>query len=283
MTEVEAVASSQASAGQPTHRRWVGVVLSLLISGAGIFLSGHRSAGVRWFCGLTLLWVAKVVLTPVPAIPSLYCFAALSLILLSSVCWMLIRSYRVVPRLGIRGWVLFLSVFIALEILEFGVSRLCVHPFKMPTGSMETTLLRRDHIFVQTCAYWFSTPQRGDVVVFKTDVLDNRLVPPGQYYVKRVAALPGERVEIKSGRMLINGQPLAGPPPLTGKDFTTPGGGLFASETNSMTLAEGDFFVVGDNSTNSMDSRHFGPVPRKAIYGKATKIYWPFERSGDIR
>lgn len=265
------------------HRRWVGSLLSLLLPGAGIFLAGDRRAGLTWFISLTALWLAEDVLSSLPVIPGLLIFWSLSVGGLALLCWLLVRSYRTVPKLGFRGGLGFLSLVVVVQASEFGLSRLFVRPFSMPTGSMEQTILRADHILVQTCAYWFSKPQRGDVVVFKTDSMDAPALPNGQFYVKRIAALPGEHVEIRSGKLFVDGKAINGPSALTRKDFTTPGGGLFPSETNSLSVASDAFIVVGDNPTNSFDSRHFGPVPLKAIYGKVTKIFWPLDRIGDIR
>ena len=90
-------------------------------------------------------------------------------------------------------------------------------------------------------------------------------------------------MEIRSGKLFADGNAIKELAFLAKIKFTTPGGGLFPSETNSLSLPADAFFVVGDNPTNSFDSRHFGSVPLKAIYGKVTRIYWPFNRIGDIR
>ena len=265
------------------HRRWVGSLLSLLLPGAGIFLARDKRAGLSWFVILTTLWIAKVISASMPIIPDIMVFVGLSVCGLLLSCWMLVRSYRIVPKLGFRGWLVFLSLATAIQVSEHGLAHLFTHPFSLPTGSMETTLLRNDHIFVQTCAYWFSKPQRGDIVVFKTDSVAVPMVPKGQLYLKRIVALPGETIRIDAGQLLIDGKPLDSVANLAGKDFTPPAGGLFSSQTNSMTLAADTYFVVGDNLTNSLDSRHFGAVPLRGIHGKATKIYWPPNRAGDIR
>ncbi len=265
------------------YRRWVGSLLSLLIPGAGIFLAGDKRAGLAWFLVLTALWMAKIVLSSAQMIPGLFAFWALSVCGLMLWCWIVVRSYRAIPKLGFRGWLVFLLLVAGIQVLELRLARLFTNPFSLPTGSMETTLLRDDHILVQTCAYWFSKPQRGDVVVFKTDSVAWPTMPKRGFFVKRIVALPRERIGIETGHLLIDGQPLNGVTGLVGRDFTPPSGGLFISPTNTITLAADTYFVVGDNLTNSLDSRYFGAIPRQSIIGKATKIYWPLSRTGDIQ
>lgn len=265
------------------HRPWVGSLLSLLLSGAGIFLAGDRRTGLKWFFGLTALWLATIIVTPLPGMPVLPVIAALSCCDLALVGWMLVRSYRPVPKLGLMGWVMFFVIAIAVGAAGLVLDRQLMRPFNMPSGSMETTIMPGDHLFAQTCAYWFSQPKRGDVVVFKTDDVASPMVPKGFVYVKRIAALPGERVEVKKGILVVNGNQLENPRTLTGDDFSSTTPCLFNSETNSLVLPADGYFVVGDKHENSLDSRHFGAIPRHSIIGKATKIYWPLSRAGDIK
>jgi len=117
-------------------------------------------------------------------------------------------------------------------------------------------------------------------VVFKTDLVAS--LPAGQFWDKRVAALPGEEVAIQHGRLVVDGKVLAAPAILAGKGFKPPLGGLFPDATNSLVVPNDSFFVVGDNATNSRDSRDFGPIPRRSILGKVTKIYWPPSRIRDV-
>jgi len=138
-------------------------------------------------------------------------------------------------------------------------------------------------LFVQTSAYWFAAPSRGDVVVFRTDMLDSPQVPKGQFYVKRVAALPGEALRIAGGRLLVNERPLQSPAALAGTNLSMPHIAFPPGDTSTYVVPAGSCFVVGDNATNSLDSRSYGPIPRASIIGRATKIYWPLPRAGDIR
>jgi signal peptidase I len=267
---------------RPMHRRWVGSLMSLLLPGAGIFLAGDRRAGLRWFGWLTAMWLALIVVTPLPGIPGPPVFAGLTFCLLAAVCWMLVHSYRPVPKLALMGWIMFIALVFVVGAAELVLEHQLMRPFKMPTRSMETTIMPGDHLFAQTCAYWFSPPRRGDIVVFKTDDLQPANVRPGQFFVKRIAALPGERVEITNGRLLVNRQRIETPAILAGDDFTPTGNGLF-NEADGFVVPAHSYFVIGDNATNSLDSRYFGAIPRRSIIGKATKIYWPLSRAGDLQ
>ena len=267
----------------PTHRRWVGVLLSLLIPSAGIFLAGNRKTALRWFLCLTVLCLVTVALSSLPAIPGLGAFVALASVTAVLTLWMLILSFKPVPKLGVRGWLLLLMLASLLSGLEVPVIHRFTWAFKVPTGSMEPTILPGDHLFVQTSAYWFAAPSRGDVVVFGTDELEASPLPKGQFYMKRVAGLPGEALQISEGRFLVNGRPLDKPALLAGRNFGTFGMPPPGMGSNVWLIPTNSYFVVGDNAANSLDSRFFGPIPRSSIIGRATKIYWPMARAGDIR
>ena len=99
------------------------------------------------------------------------------------------------------------------------------------------------------------------------------------FFVKRLVGLPGERIEIRGGRLFADGRLLdesAGIPPIV---YTSPRMSSVSSET-SYAVPEDGFFFLGDNSAHSFDSRYWGSVPRKNIYGKVSRIYYPLSRIG---
>jgi signal peptidase I len=271
------------NAAAPTYRRWVGVLLSLLIPGAGIFLAGNRKSGLRWFLGLTVLWLVTTALASLPFIPGLTPFVVLAAMVAVLTVWMLVLSFRPVPMLGVRGWLLFLLLTGLLSGAEVLATNRLTLPFKVPSGSMKPTLLPGDRLFVQTSAYWLAAPTRRELVAFRTDALDSPLVPKGLILTKRVAALPGEVVQITGGRLLVNGRPLQDPAVWAVANFDIPGIAFPPGDTNTYVVPAGSYYVVGDNITNSLDSRHYGAVPRQSIIGRATRICWPPARAGDIR
>ncbi|MBU1906363.1 MAG: signal peptidase I [Candidatus Omnitrophica bacterium] len=156
-----------------------------------------------------------------------------------------------------------------------------VQAFKIPTGSMRTTLIEGDIILVNKFIYGVKVPftglrlpalrdpERGDVIVF--------IYPQDRKkdFIKRLIGLPGETVEIKNGSIFINGQPSL--ESIFGTNFYYNYGG-FGREGNKVTVPDDSYFVLGDNSASSKDSRYWGFVPRGDILGKALVIYWPPKR-----
>ena len=102
-------------------------------------------------------------------------------------------------------------------------------------------------------------PRRGDVIVF------NYPLEPERQFVKRIIAEPGDHIAIAGGQVSVNGQPLDEP------YLTLPGAG----DMHPVQLADGEYFVLGDNRPGSRDSRHWGPLPANQIIGKVWAIYWP--------
>jgi len=155
------------------------------------------------------------------------------------------------------------SVAIAV-ILAVIIRVFLFQPFYIPSGSMEPTLTKGDRIIVSKINYRLSSPQRGDVIVFKYPV------NPDKDFIKRVIGLPGETLEIRDNKLYINGefveQPFL-PPYLTYGDF------------GPVTIPEGRYFMMGDNRNNSEDSRFWGTLPSENIIGKTLLIYWPFNRA----
>ena len=267
-----------------THRRWIGSLLSFLLPGSGLFLAGNRKAGWQWFFGLSSLWLVKVVVIPLPAIPNLIAYGSLSFITLALYCVLIARSYLPIPKIGITRWVALLGLALGFALVKGVIAQFFTHPFNMPTGSMIPTVQPGDHLFVQKYAYWLYPPKRGDIIVFRTDELDVPLLPKGYFHVKRIAGLPGETVEIKDGKLLVDGRLIAAPDVLTKDHFTLNTlAHSSGSSTNKASIPSGHYFIVGDNATNSFDGRYFGPIPKASICGKVTKIYWPLKRITDIR
>jgi signal peptidase I len=160
------------------------------------------------------------------------------------------------------------ALVLALIVLTF-IGR----AFEIPSSSMFPTLQIGDRIFVNRFAYKLSVPKRGDVAVFIYPMNEKR------DFVKRIIGLPGETVEIENGHILINGKPANNPSPLTFNTYYNTGG----YGTQQVRVPEGEYFVLGDNSGNSKDSRYWGFVPSENLKGKAFAIYWPPRRIRRLR
>ncbi|MEW5758283.1 MAG: signal peptidase I [Candidatus Omnitrophota bacterium] len=178
----------------------------------------------------------------------------------------------------IRDWVE--SIIIAF-ILAMVVRTFIVQAFKIPTGSMRMTLIEGDHILVNKFIYGaripltdirlpkVREPKRGDVIVF--------LEPEEQkkYFIKRLIGLPGETIEIKDGNIYINGK-IIDNNLINNRYYYNKGD--FGEAGKKITIPSNSYFVLGDNSNSSRDSRYWGFLPKKNLTGQAMLIYWPITR-----
>lgn len=139
-----------------------------------------------------------------------------------------------------------------------------------------------DHIFVNKVKWNFVRPNRGEIMVFKTDGIRHPQIRPNDHYVKRMVGLPGETVGIVTPFLYINGQPITGIGMLdkiqacaTGYNGYIQSGDFMTGGVNAVKLSAEQYFACGDNQRNSLDSRYWGPVPRQNLVGPAFFVYWP--------
>ena len=168
-------------------------------------------------------------------------------------------------RREVRVWArdLLIAIGLALVIIVF-----LYQPVKVEGTSMAPLLSDQERIFINKFVYRFEPIERGDVVVFWYP-LDRT-----KSFIKRVIALPGERVEIRRGVVYVDGQAVQEPyvPPQY-EDL---------SDYGPIRVPPGNYFVMGDHRISSNDSRVFGPVPRRYIYGRAVFAYWPMDHFGSL-
>jgi len=161
--------------------------------------------------------------------------------------------------------------------------RLCgfVRPFSIPTGAMTPAVSAGDHVMMEGMTYIARAPRRGDVVVFRTDGI--AALPPATFYVKRVAGEPGDHLRISEGKLFVNDKQLSLSNSMGEIVYLLPPmAGTLARKTD-LTVPDGSYFVLGDNSTNSLDSRFWGSVPRGNIIGRVSFCYWPPPRIGGVK
>jgi len=154
-----------------------------------------------------------------------------------------------------------------LIIIAFAVAWIIksfiVQPFFIPSGSMEPTFIRGDHVLVNKFIYRFTGPKRGDIIVFKYPL------DPSKDYIKRIAAFEGETIEIKNNVVHINGKEHR-------ETYSTSPAPI--SDYGPYKVEKGKIFVLGDNRNNSADSRSWGTLPVNNIIGKSFVVYWPPNR-----
>ena len=149
-----------------------------------------------------------------------------------------------------------------------------VAPFKIPSGSMRPTLIEGDRILVNKFLYRFREPRRGDIIVFRFP--EN----PKRPFIKRLIAAGPEAVEIRQGQVLISGR-ASDSPILNGLHYHNQG--PFGQEGTPTTVPAETYYVLGDNSSSSHDSRFWGFVPKRLLIGKAVCIFWPPKRLRALR
>ncbi|MBI2049804.1 signal peptidase I [Candidatus Roizmanbacteria bacterium] len=148
-----------------------------------------------------------------------------------------------------------------------------MQPNQVKGASMEPTLLTGDYIFTSKITYKFRPIQRGDIVVFKSPK------NPDIEFIKRVIALPEDKVEIISGEIFVNDQ-IIDENYIAAKTVLWEGG--YIKDGVPMIIPEDHIFVMGDNRPRSSDSREFGPVPIANIIGQVFYRYYPPQKIGGI-
>ena len=165
------------------------------------------------------------------------------------------------------------SILVAI-VLTLIIRTFVVQAFKIPSGSMRPTLLEGDKLFVNKFIYRFEDPKRGDIVVFKYPE------DPKKDFIKRLVALGGETVEIRDGKIYVDGKVLEDEKSF--KKFYYYNHDPFGGPDEKIKVPENSFYVLGDNSANSTDSRFWGFVPKKNMLGKAIFRWWPPKRVGAV-
>ncbi len=172
------------------------------------------------------------------------------------------RAGTILPP-GLWTWVrdLVVSLVIAGVVIVF-----LYQPVKVEGTSMMPRLVDQERIFINKFVYQIEDIGRGDVIVFRYPH------DPTKSYIKRVIGLPGDTVAIEKGEVFINAKKLE-EPYLTDE---------YRDRQNhaAMVVPPDEYYVLGDRRNSSNDSRVWGPVPRKFIYGKAVFVYWPVDRFG---
>ncbi|MDF2924767.1 MAG: sipS [Paenibacillaceae bacterium] len=181
-----------------------------------------------------------------------------------------------VPSVSVKNeaweWTKALLIAATLVIL---IRWLLFAPFIVDGPSMEPNFHTAERLIVNKIIYKFRAPERGEVVVFHA--------PAGVDYIKRVVALPGEKIKVQNNTVYINGVELNEPYIQEAVEAEKARGGKYNRDFQETTVAEGTVFVMGDNRVNSTDSRMIGSVEYDKIVGRADVRFWPLNKLGIIK
>jgi len=187
------------------------------------------------------------------------------------------------PRSSLRSSLEWIAVIGGAVLVALVVKTFLFQAFYIPSPSMSPTLVENDRVLVNKLAYHAHGVHHGDVVVFERPPTE-----PSQDIkdlIKRVIALPGERISIRADRVRINGR-LLEEPYVHGKATTYSNCGLGnvkgIDTPGGLRIPKGTVFVMGDNRTDSHDGRCFGPISQKLIVGRAFLIIWPLSKVGTL-
>lgn len=174
----------------------------------------------------------------------------------------------------------FIPAFVFGALVVLRISGL-VRPCFVPTGGMTPAISAGDHIMTEGMTFLVRKPRRGEIVILRTDGVAS--LPPAQFYVERVAGEPGDHLRISEGRLFINDKQVALSNAVGEIVYDPPPGAEESSLQTDLTVPDDCYFVLGDNSTNSLDSRFWGCVPRGNIVGRVSFCYWPPQRAGGVK
>lgn len=304
----------------PDARRkpWLAMLASLLLPGLGQFYNGELNRAIWLFLTFALLSIPGLALVAL-YLPDGWMVPALVVGLLMTLAiwiygmwqaWHAARAtleYRAKPWQisGVYALIFVLCDLIALPLLTMYVREHQVEPFRIPSHSMEPSVMQGDYIFADkryNCPGCRQGVHRGDIAIFAYP--NDRSVR----YIKRVIALPGDRVEYRNQQISVNGQPLqtslngategtyieqidaqrwqvkqAGSVEPTGPEAGLPPlnrAAVKPATEMSLRVPDGQVFVLGDNRGVSVDSRTFGTVPLQDILGRARQVWFSSDQGG---
>lgn len=187
------------------------------------------------------------------------------------------------PPSGARSLIEWVVVVVGAVLVALLIKTFVMQAFFIPSDSMVPTLRNGDRVLVNKLSYRLHDVNRGDIVVFERPVETKDEIKD---LIKRVIALPGEKVVIADNKVYVDDKAL-NEPYLPAGTTNTPGPGG-ADWTHRCTpedpcvVPRDSVWVMGDNRTNSQDSRYIGPVRQDKIVGRAFAVVWPFDRASGI-
>ncbi len=180
------------------------------------------------------------------------------------------KKQEITPDTSVKGFLLEIAKFTIISIAIVAPIRFFIaQPFIVRGESMDPTFENGQYLIVDEVSYYNNLPERGDVIVFKYPK-DER-----KYFIKRIIGLPGEKIKIIDGKVSVFS--IAYP---EGKVLDEPYIQDLSFENTSASLGTDEYFAMGDNRSNSLDSRIWGPLPKKNIIGRVLVRLFPFQEIG---
>lgn len=180
------------------------------------------------------------------------------------------QDFTETQSVGSFVWDLVKVLIIALVIIV-PIRYYVAQPFIVSSISMQPTLYEGQYLIVDELSYHLRVPVRGEIIVFKYPK------DTSQYFIKRLIGLPGEKIEIRDNHFVVYNA--ENPNGLVLNEDYLPAGTVTIPGTSgdSITLGSNEFYAIGDNRANSLDSRFWGPVPRNDLVGRALFRVFPFQ------
>ncbi len=272
-------AQTSALVAEPGRRRpWLAVVAGVLTLPLGYTYAGRPLRGVVAYFLVVLLGGCALVLATrateqwlALSLLGLLCALPLAFAVDTYVVAKRANPYRLRP---FNRWYAYLGIVLVLSFADLPAGPLIkslVRANRFPSGSMMPTLLAGDHIMSDMLVYRTRTPDRLDIVLF--DYPED----PSKQFVKRIVGIPGDTIEIRERQVYINDSPLAEPYVQYVATATKRRNANQRDNFAPLTLADGQYFVLGDNRDRSHDSRYWGTVPEENIKGRVGIIYWSWD------
>jgi len=269
----------------------VALNLSVLFTGLGQIYAGRYIRGIVFMVAeiLFLVYAISYIINPVTrfskGIVILILPYLLIMLFIHIDALLCVKKYNITRNLASKASAGKKTILVMLLILQIiGIQAIAIgiaayvrnfiaEPFKVPSTTMQPAILKGDRIFVDKKIYRSENPRRWDIIVFKWP-------EAGKANLKRIIGLPNESFEIKGGEVLINGAVIKKPDHLKGIRYSNMGD--YGGEGKTVNIPADCYYVIGDNSGSSVDSRIKGFVGKKDIIGKVYKIFYPFERAGKV-
>lgn len=166
----------------------------------------------------------------------------------------------------------FVITIAAIVLVSYLLRAFVFQSYEIPSSSMEDTIMTGDLVFSEKVTYYFSEPEAGQIVTFEDPEIPSRTL------IKRIIATGGQTIDLQDGNVYIDG--VRQFEPYTEGKPTYPLQSIGSSIAYPYTVPEGELWVMGDNRTNSQDSRYFGAIPVSSLTGQAVLIYWPLDQFG---